>query len=286
MYTIQDLKEGKCAVINDGTIGELTKVLKEAFPKDVEPIGNYQYYKSFHGYDWVGRDECEIPTQSVKDFLKEEFVLPEKYCVRNPNNYESRDLYDYVNSLEEKGVKGIYPYFAGTFFHFPSYNKNCITSTRIEHGYVEISFENFKKYVMKKIQSRFPFKLSLENAKRIYNIACSNWKVKLANIWAADLFLDSYVSISEEFYKEMRKACTKEQNELFDEIFGKDSQEIDFKDPSTINNLPLFGMDRRALIEVRKAGIFKNKGFHLDPSFNWELKVDELNKLCLIPTKK
>lgn len=33
-YTIDDLKNTKCAVINDGTIEELNKVLTLAFPND------------------------------------------------------------------------------------------------------------------------------------------------------------------------------------------------------------------------------------------------------------
>jgi len=72
------------------------------------------------------------------------------------------------------------------------------------------------------MENRFPFKLSEENAKRIINIACTSWKCKLADLWSRNLLLTGYVSIEEDFYKEMRKACTEPQNELFDEIFGKD----------------------------------------------------------------
>jgi hypothetical protein len=33
------------------------------------------------------------------------------------------------------------------------------------------------------------------------------------------------IEISEDFYKEMRKACTAEQHKLFDDIFGKDVED-------------------------------------------------------------
>jgi hypothetical protein len=80
--------------------------------------------------------------------MEEEFVLPEKYCVKNPYNNESQLLYDYVNSSEE-GKKGfLYPYTQGTYFHFPKYNSNSITSTDVEEGYTEITFEQFKKHVL------------------------------------------------------------------------------------------------------------------------------------------
>lgn len=46
MFTIQDLREGKCAIINDGTLEQLQKVLKQAFPLDgITAIGNYRYYR-------------------------------------------------------------------------------------------------------------------------------------------------------------------------------------------------------------------------------------------------
>jgi hypothetical protein len=68
------------------------------------------------------------------------------------------------------------------------------------------------------------------NATRIINIACSKWKPKLAEKWATNIVLNKNTEISEEFYQEMRKACTTEQNELFDEIFGSDEQLINISD--------------------------------------------------------
>ena len=66
--------------------------------------------------------------------------------------------------------------------------------------------------------------LTPQNATRIINIACSTWKPKLAEKWATNIVLNKDTEISEEFYNEMRKACTADQNTLFDEIFGNDEQ--------------------------------------------------------------
>jgi hypothetical protein len=68
--------------------------------------------------------------------------------------------------------------------------------------------------------------LTPQNATRIINIACSKWKPKLAEKWATNIVLNKDTEISEEFYQEMRKACTTDQNTLFDEIFGSDEQLI------------------------------------------------------------
>jgi hypothetical protein len=72
--------------------------------------------------------------------------------------------------------------------------------------------------------------LTPQNATRIINIACSTWKPKLAEKWATNIVLNKDTEISEEFYQEMRKACTSEQNTLFDEIFGSDEQLIKISD--------------------------------------------------------
>jgi hypothetical protein len=72
--------------------------------------------------------------------------------------------------------------------------------------------------------------LTPKNAQRIIDMACSTWKRKLAGQWAASIVLVEDIEISEEFYTEMRKACTTDQNEVFDEIFGKDEQLINITD--------------------------------------------------------
>jgi len=69
--------------------------------------------------------------------------------------------------------------------------------------------------------------LTPENATKIINIACNAWKSKLAEVWAKNIVLGKDTEVPEGFYTEMRKACTADQNTLFDEIFGKDEQLID-----------------------------------------------------------
>ena len=76
-YTIDDLKNGKCAIKNDGTTEELRAVLLEAFPKDRRskcPLVIYEYY--FRDPDcedeWVASNTFEnIPVVSVKRIKKQ-----------------------------------------------------------------------------------------------------------------------------------------------------------------------------------------------------------------------
>ena len=77
MFSINDLREGKCAVINDGTVEELRTIIVKAFPNSTAVnvlSGSWRYYmKSKYDNSYI--DFCDIkpniPCQSVSDFLKQ-----------------------------------------------------------------------------------------------------------------------------------------------------------------------------------------------------------------------
>jgi hypothetical protein len=74
LYTIKDLQEGKCALLNDGTKENLNIVLKEAFPlNDVVSNGRFKfYYKTrYNDNEWDCNDTTSLNFQSTKDFLKQ-----------------------------------------------------------------------------------------------------------------------------------------------------------------------------------------------------------------------
>ena len=77
--------------------------------------------------------------------------------------------------------------------------------------------------------NRFPFKLKTEDAQKIIDISCRSWKPTLAKEWAEDMVVKGGTTIEEGYYKQMRAACTTEQNVLFNEIFGEDSKELPYK---------------------------------------------------------
>ena len=69
-----------------------------------------------------------------------------------------------------------------------------------------------------------------KQAKKIIKIACPEWQLELMDKWGASIVLDKEILIEESFYKKMRKACTQEQHELFDKIFGKDEENLKKED--------------------------------------------------------
>ncbi len=71
-------------------------------------------------------------------------------------------------------------------------------------------------------ENRFPFKLKIDDAKQIIDVACYNWKSKLANKWGASIVLTDEIIIDEVLYNSMRNASTIKQHAILDKIFGYD----------------------------------------------------------------
>jgi hypothetical protein len=77
MYTIEDLKNGKCTVINDGTPEELDIVLSAAegnpCSRTYIKLACSKYYWTKNNYFWSNGDinKYNLPTQSVKEFIKQ-----------------------------------------------------------------------------------------------------------------------------------------------------------------------------------------------------------------------
>jgi len=87
-YTIQDLADGNVYVRNDGTLEQLKKVLKEAFPEDkAEVFGNSKFYKMYLFLGvvcWTGVEAPSLsglaysrPVQSVGDFILKGWIPKE-----------------------------------------------------------------------------------------------------------------------------------------------------------------------------------------------------------------
>ena len=142
---IEKLANGEIAVDNSNSNLELLRaVLKEAFPKDHSiPEGLRRYYRK-HGIDsWTVHDSTILPTIPLSDFLEEEFVLPEKWCVRQ----NKQEINDWINN--NKQTDSYYSDLSGVhLFHFPKIS-DIHLYVNVQLDYKEITFEQFKKYVLK-----------------------------------------------------------------------------------------------------------------------------------------
>lgn len=91
--------------------------------------------------------------------------------------------------------------------------------------------DEYQKHMNKMEKTRL---ILPSEAQSIINIACEGWKPKLAERWAVDMVQGKSIEITEDFYKEMRNACTPSQHKVFDEIFGKDEPECPYEDGELI----------------------------------------------------
>jgi len=65
-------------------------------------------------------------------------------------------------------------------------------------------------------------KITSEQGQQIIDMACPTWQEHLAIKWGKDIVRKRLIEITNDDYQTMREACTKEQNVLFDQIFGSD----------------------------------------------------------------
>ena len=96
---IKQLRERTIALKNDGTLGELRKVLKYAFPLDIgNTTGLYLNYSASNKKDyWTGADTPNLPSHSVKEFLKQENEYPKVMKVSN-NPIKTLEDFKYANT--------------------------------------------------------------------------------------------------------------------------------------------------------------------------------------------
>ena len=93
LYTIQDLKDGKVAVENDGAVEDIINVVKHCLNAKVN--GNAKYY--FENDGWDAGNRTGLPIQSVKDFLVQ---LPKKEEAWEPKVGEMVEFKNFASSTE------------------------------------------------------------------------------------------------------------------------------------------------------------------------------------------
>ena len=138
---IERLANGEIAVDNSNHNLELLKaVLKEAFLRDNSiPQGKSTYYQKHSKDYWVALEFTMLPTILLSDFLEEEFVLPEKWCIEVTD--ENRDiLNNYRINIKKYSITPItYKYM---------YKDGSGDSSILFYA-KEITFKQFLKYILK-----------------------------------------------------------------------------------------------------------------------------------------
>lgn len=88
---IKKLRKGTIALVNDGTLEELNKVLKYAFPNDAsvsKGLTKYYFASEDKNY-WFLNNTTDLPTHSVKEFLTQETETMNTIVNINPDTSEN-----------------------------------------------------------------------------------------------------------------------------------------------------------------------------------------------------
>lgn len=235
-YNIEDITNGNCAVINNGTLEELRLIIRLANPSDSIPPGgtNLYYWLEDNTKIWRADDHTSFPVQSVKDFLNEPIKITDVKQLRVGDRIKILEKPDAWDSLlmNESPTKLKFP-FTVKIKEIKQWGTNDAAMTCGSYGWSLDSIveagclllpEGVNDTTTTKIRT-----ITSVQAQAIIKIACEGWKNILIEKWAKQIALGEDIEIEESFYKKMRTACTTAQHELFDTIFGKDEKICPYK---------------------------------------------------------
>jgi hypothetical protein len=239
---------------------------------------DYHYLVLNEYYGWfVGRDDdgkVQITLSQLEGILKgDTFTLPEMWCIEVTN-----ENIDVLGKWRSDGP--LHNRHIGWYSHTPMNNKNGYNLQRKDDDYTEITFEQFKTYVLKQNNMKTNT-ISRTDLGKIHNIACSTWKTKIENLGSRNPFSGT-IELTQSEVDEMFKAATPSQRPTLVNIFGEQSNQIDLTELSTIE----YKINGRCILAVRSMGDYKDKGFYLDDAFKWEIVKDNYGQTVLIPTRK
>jgi hypothetical protein len=236
--------------------------------------GNY-HYLIFNNYNvWfvycVTNKKVNITLSELEGILKgDTFTLPEMWCIEvTDENIDVLGKWRSDGTLLNRHI--------GWYLHTPMNNSNGYNKVSKDNDYTEITFEQFKTYVLKQ-NNMNTNTISRTDLGKIHNIACNTWKTKLEKLGSRNPFSGT-IELTQSELDEMFKAATSDQRPVLVSIFGEQSNSVD-----------LTGFkfdDGSSMLAVRGFGEYKNKGFYLDEKYNWEIVKDSFDHLVLIPTRK
>lgn len=224
------------------------------------------------------------PIERVNNHNAQIITLPEPfpekwYMVCTGENREVAN--EWRKSVAEKYLT-VTPAFGEIFISEPfkddSYFLSGYKQVRMvkDLNLTEITFEQFKEHVLKQPKQSNKMKITSEQAQQIIDIVSPSckWKERLLDLWAKNIVLKQEISVDDSLYKEGYKDASEAQKRVLDGIFGK-SKEV---------QVPSVNAD--GILCDRGAGEYKGIAFYLSDHYNWEIKKDSYDCLCLIPTNK
>jgi hypothetical protein len=205
------------------------------FPGECTREGNdtCRYYGVIKG-SFSNYSLAEVNNKGASIIELPEQELPERYVVECETKEEGQEVASYIKETTFSVGSVYYKYVVQHRGLLNQDHKdNNVWSSFIPNAVLHLpvlKFEDWKILVTgentpQKIK-KMEHHISFSEAQSIIDIACREWKAKLAEKWAVQIVQKNDVTISDGFYKTMRNACTTDQHKLFNKIFGEEEKKF------------------------------------------------------------
>ena len=214
--------------------------------------------------------------------------LPKSFCIkRDADNSLWKKYITWLNEKREGEGK----------FNLTGWDWNYYGVT--ESGYVD--FSDSTKFFMGIVltleewneivnSNQNKTEITRKQLKEIYDIACTTWQKKIEKEYASRNPWGDAIEFTQDEIDEMFKAARNNQITVLENIFGKQTKEIDLS-TGKVGGLELFDPNPHSTIDtsliiVRKKLEYGHKAFLLNDNYNWEIITDSAGCKCLVPTRK
>lgn len=211
-------------------------------------------------------------------------MIPEKWCVkRTIENSEVLNEWNNTHPLYKQHQRSE---------AFSICNDDLFYSDRphckeLKPGYTLITFEQFKQFILKQQPMKKQYITRANLLKLYHGNSCGEWKSFIEKYLKLTLYqTDSFeVEINDADIETAIQRADKVQKELIlaAGINLIQDKSVDVTELTTCNGK---SSSKTNPIVKRIYGILANKSFLLSPDYNWEMRKDDRDALCLIPTKK
>ena len=209
---------------------------------------------------------------------------------KNIATFGGEQLVSFVSLLEDMGWKGSDGWDAGDEDCLYTINTLGILEFDIpENAFPIVSNSEFIDWYSDMLapitgDKKDIIRVSREEFKKIYDVACSNWKDKLST-WAGEHMFKDKLEFTHEQIKLMLEASTQTQFPIVREVFHEykeEEKELNLREMEFDGEV----FDRGGNHAMVSICIYDYKSFYLNKEYTWELTTNTSGETILIPTKK
>jgi hypothetical protein len=216
-------------------------------------------------------------------------TLPKSFACKNTNQVLWEKYIDWINTTYNKKQNGNNKFYL--YYGIDKHGETGCHCTKVNFDTI-LTLEEWNEIVngtkTKEINMK-KYTITRDQLKSIHDVACDAWKSKIQTYTLRNPFGNTFEFAQEEV-DTMFKAATLDQTPVLENIFGKQTREIDLS-TGHVDGLELFikgdvGTIDDTLMRVRRHYEYKNKAFLLNNHFDWKIVTDGIGCKCLVPTRK